>query len=532
MSGDRSPTTPLRHSRFDVAIVGVSCVVALLMVLRHGHYLTDDCFITLRYARHLVEGHGFVFNPGGERVEGFSNLSHAWLAAASIAMGIEPLGVLRFVNRAAIVLLPAVTYVLAFGVTRHRAAATGAAILVALHPALAHWSGSGLETGSFVFLVTASLAVGLSRPGRLRVPLLVVLIIAAATTRPDGIVLPAVLGAVGLHRKVTGQPSEIVADQLWQWAVPAGIGIALLFGWRLSYFGYLLPNSAYYKAGGDTEAQLVAEFVTQNLWLFVLLPFARWSVIGRRGLVLYGLVIAYFVGFYDVIPSVAALHRFFLPAFPALVILATASLTRLDVIGLNRTRATVAAGLLILGLGWADFRQVQAGDEKALKRAENLNDRMRSRFQLAVTLAETLPADAWIAIGDVGAVGYLLENPIHDAFGLNSLHFTHEHEGAHIEFIKPILAQDPDAIVVVSKERKKFERRYWTDRHLQSEKDFKKTYGRVAVVPSEAEYFYFVYLRTKGETKKYKRKFKRKGTMPNLLARAQKRIAKARKSGD
>ena len=35
-------------------------------------FLTDDAFISFRYVRNLLEGHGLVFNPG-ERVEGYSN---------------------------------------------------------------------------------------------------------------------------------------------------------------------------------------------------------------------------------------------------------------------------------------------------------------------------------------------------------------------------------------------------------------------------------------------------------------------------
>ena len=35
-------------------------------------FLTDDAFISFRYTRNLIEGHGLVFNPG-ERVEGYTN---------------------------------------------------------------------------------------------------------------------------------------------------------------------------------------------------------------------------------------------------------------------------------------------------------------------------------------------------------------------------------------------------------------------------------------------------------------------------
>jgi hypothetical protein len=35
--------------------------------------LFDDGMISMRYAHNLADGHGLVWNPGGERVEGFSN---------------------------------------------------------------------------------------------------------------------------------------------------------------------------------------------------------------------------------------------------------------------------------------------------------------------------------------------------------------------------------------------------------------------------------------------------------------------------
>ncbi len=53
-------------------------------------FLTDDAFISFRYVRNLLEGHGLVFNPG-ERVEGYSNF--LWvleLAAIWRVLGVAP----------------------------------------------------------------------------------------------------------------------------------------------------------------------------------------------------------------------------------------------------------------------------------------------------------------------------------------------------------------------------------------------------------------------------------------------------------
>jgi arabinofuranosyltransferase len=46
----------------------------------------DDAFISYRYARNLVEGHGLVFNIG-EYVEGYTNLLWTLLVAAAMSLG-------------------------------------------------------------------------------------------------------------------------------------------------------------------------------------------------------------------------------------------------------------------------------------------------------------------------------------------------------------------------------------------------------------------------------------------------------------
>lgn len=57
----------------------IAIAVVLLAAAAHSlaHYPTtsDDAFISLRYAQNLVDGHGLVWNPGGERVASDPGLS-------------------------------------------------------------------------------------------------------------------------------------------------------------------------------------------------------------------------------------------------------------------------------------------------------------------------------------------------------------------------------------------------------------------------------------------------------------------------
>jgi len=48
----------------------------------------DDANVFFVYARNVLDGHGFVFNAGGERVEGFT--SPLWLLICTAAQAITP----------------------------------------------------------------------------------------------------------------------------------------------------------------------------------------------------------------------------------------------------------------------------------------------------------------------------------------------------------------------------------------------------------------------------------------------------------
>ena len=65
----------------------------VLHVLRYN-FVSDDAFISLRYAANLLAGHGLVFNPG-ERVEGFTSPLWTLLLAGFGACGFDLLEAAR-----------------------------------------------------------------------------------------------------------------------------------------------------------------------------------------------------------------------------------------------------------------------------------------------------------------------------------------------------------------------------------------------------------------------------------------------------
>ena len=58
-----SAAAPKRWS-LEVVLLVFALLLLLAFAIRYRHCLVDDTYISLRYARNLVEGHGLVFNPG------------------------------------------------------------------------------------------------------------------------------------------------------------------------------------------------------------------------------------------------------------------------------------------------------------------------------------------------------------------------------------------------------------------------------------------------------------------------------------
>ena len=214
-------------------------------------FLTDDAFISFRYVRNLLEGHGLVFNPG-EYVEGYSNF--LWvleLAALWGLFGLRPeqaapwLSVVYTVGTLAVVLWWAAR---APGLRHRRLAAWMAIGLLCSSATFAAWtSGGGLETRQFTFFVAVAV-VCLLLHGRGRRGLMVasLALAAAALTRPEGPLIAACCFA-------WYAAATVASGQRWDGrhlaclVAPFVALVAAHFLFRYAYYGEWLPNTYYAK---------------------------------------------------------------------------------------------------------------------------------------------------------------------------------------------------------------------------------------------------------------------------------------------
>lgn len=271
--------------RLRSALPALIVALAVLARLIPGARTIDDSFITFRYARNLLAGHGFVYNPG-EAVLGTTTPLYTLLMAGlgSLSGGTQaPFPELALVVNA---LADAATCLLLWAIGRRlkmERAGAAAALAWAVAPFSVTFAIGGLETSLYVALLTGAVATALAASPSKRV-LAALLASLALLTRPDALIL---LGPLMLERLWSACKrserihwAEVAAALLpyGAWAIYA----TLVFGSPLPH-SILAKAAAYALGPGEAMIRLVQHYAT---------PFMEQNLLGAPlavgvGLLLY-----------------------------------------------------------------------------------------------------------------------------------------------------------------------------------------------------------------------------------------------------
>ena len=159
-----SPVTLSAFTRARAPLLVALLAVFLLHVLSYLYFFVDDEGITFIFARHLLEGKGFVYNSLEGRVEGYSDFLQVLLAAVWLlivrALGWAPVAAF-FIGKAVSIASGVGAVVLVWKALsndqsiRLPGLVAGMGFLV-LAPPLATWSCSSLEMASVALLCAIS----------------------------------------------------------------------------------------------------------------------------------------------------------------------------------------------------------------------------------------------------------------------------------------------------------------------------------------------------------------------------------------
>lgn len=235
------------------------CLSSSLFALKKLNYpLTgiDDANIYFVYAKNLANRHGFVYNVGGERVEGFTSLLWTLIAALAFKFSSHPELTLLLVN----IILISFGIAAALHYLHEEVARDGNStgilwsvlylVLIFVSPRYLVWNTVTLMENalwSTLLLLTTLFVIREHVPARETnlgfIPLSALLLL----TRPESILWVAVFTTVLLLRLASQSDLKHAVESL----VPSIIGIVVTFvaltAFRLSYFGYPFPNTYYAK---------------------------------------------------------------------------------------------------------------------------------------------------------------------------------------------------------------------------------------------------------------------------------------------
>jgi arabinofuranosyltransferase len=233
-----------------VVLIGLTVAYMLLCVSWSGHPF-EDAAILMRYAQHLGQGGGFVWNVGQPPVDGATDFLLVVMAGGLVAVGLSAeLAVVSLAMGAHFV-----TGLLIYGMSRRlyglaRPVAMLLALFVLLGPGV-RYIAAGFGTSVFALAAVGCwyLSVRLvERPGRWsRAVCFALACLAMSLVRPEGVFMSALM--------VAAMAWKVGLVRMRRALVAFGLVFAILGGgfflWRWNYFGHPLPNPFYRKGGGS-----------------------------------------------------------------------------------------------------------------------------------------------------------------------------------------------------------------------------------------------------------------------------------------
>ncbi|MCA0997332.1 hypothetical protein [Alloyangia pacifica] len=351
-------------------VLSIGVLLFAVAIWRNRFFLHDDAFISLKYARNLLEYGELTWNLG-ERVEGYTNFLYVLMTAGLLKLGVEPVTALRVLNIVAVGLFVAALHFGARRLAPDRKLLHALAITLGLgNVSLAVWMFGGLEApvsaaliGWAVALLMAGLATGahVTRYASLSG----VFMALAVLTRPDAVII-VIFATVGLVLTAKGQFKR----NAWSALLVAGIPLVVFLvhmGWRYSYYGDVVPNTFHAKVGLELSHRLgkVTEYFVKSSTLYLPVIFCAglctgaaliWGRINRLAVVLLSVCLGFLAYVLWSGGDHMAAARVLLPIAGPAALLCVATLATLPAAKAGAATLVILAVLVGAGINARSFR--------------------------------------------------------------------------------------------------------------------------------------------------------------------------------
>jgi arabinofuranosyltransferase len=439
-------------------ILGITAVI--FYIYSNGfNFIQDDSFITFRYVKNFTEGNGLVFNIG-ERVEGYTCflwvifLSFVKLIGANFISISQSIGILFSI--AALFFTFKISSDI-FEKPGNEVYKTGLNILAVLlllsNGALAYWSVSGMETSMFTFLVTLGIYFYLKESrSKSKFDYSSLILLLASLTRPEGVVIFTV---TLIHKIVftirensKNEEKENLSKILFSKQNLKWLGMFLIPGliymiWRLSYFGYLLPNTFYAKTGSSIEyfktgLDYFIEFSkTYGIYGILYIPVLfslRNNKNFREIIYLISIYIIFSLYIISVGGDVLRPSRFFVPILPVFYLLVQEGLYIIVIrmTGEVKLKAvTLICLVTIIIAGYYTYKTQYDTIKKYSELENGLVEKMKISAQWLKKKSQENGKPLTVAATTIGAISYYSETNLIDMLGLTDKEIAHNPKPIH-----------------------------------------------------------------------------------------------------
>jgi arabinofuranosyltransferase len=426
----------------DKWIKGNVSILAFLFFIpfsfAYWRFKFDDAYISFVYAKNFINGNGLTYN--GMVVEGYSNFLWTILISPFIGLGIDPLIPARIISilsvGVSLYIVEKLNYMLNPRISKGENLLSLMVVMVCAP--VAAWTMGGLETVFMALWVVLFVYLEIRFSGYL--PLVACLI--CALIRPEGIMIFAIAIAYRLFFKKEAFKTTLLSSLL------VLIPYSSYIFWRYSYYGYLLPNTAYLKLNpsleGAADAAVWLSTFFQLRPLFAILIFVsiilifsskeiwrrEWSLVL---MVSFSYILFILYSGKDWMPH----HRFLVPVifFSSLLIGKVFSHFNNNVI--KKVFLITALGSLALEVLFAftlyKTSTIMFGD---------ITDGLARG---GIWIRENTHPDDIVAIEDAGLLAYYGERKTIDVLGLNNEHIAHTDIRSDWDFV---LSHNPKIIQI------------------------------------------------------------------------------------
>ena len=472
----------------------LSLVIHAVIANAFVYSTADDAYISLRYSKHMAEGHGIVWNIGDQPTQGFTSMLWTLVGAALFSFNLDAVILTKYL--AILLNLCSIVLVHYFGKNFFELDGIASAVpplVLAFTCPIAVWGVHGFETSLFIFILMSALyAVSTSLKTGESFYLSGILLFLLVLTRPEGyvVLLSTFAFLMYFHFK-----KEVKLADILKWGFVFLVLFVPYFILQWSYFGYPLPAPFYVKV-----VTWGASYLKQILYVVLFLTFAAPYVvlsayslaherISREKQYLLFAMTMFLVAYFFVYPAMGHFYRFLLPVFPILILFSSMLLKSFR-IKMKLDLNMVFSVFLILFLILYPFHTILQARDYADGYSKG-----GQRFRAVAGWLSQFPDNVSISISDIGYLPYVTDLRTADLSGLTDYYVAQN--GLDAEYIVEV--KKPDIVFLNSEKKDEY---YINPARTLSKIDpvlyesglFHKNYHFAGVFDGSI-YYYHVYVR-------------------------------------